>query len=193
MRITGGAFRGRRLEVPQGKEVRPTTDKVRQAIFNILVHEIQEARVLDIFAGSGALGIEAVSRGAEYAVFIEKYSQPAKSLQRNLDKISLQARVIQTDWLAGVKSLRASEQLFDLIFADPPYGEFSGDTIAEAVLGEAILEEKPDKTPAKSSLLAPEGILIIESSERDEHVTKMRLLKDRIFDTTRISFYARKL
>ncbi len=187
MRVTSGLFHGRRLQAPPGQEVRPTTDKVRQAIFNILVHEIQDARVLDLFAGSGALGIEAVSRGAEYAVFIEKNRQPLAALRRNLAHVSLDSRVIEADWLAGIRELRARNESFDLVFADPPYGALCGDTIADAVLA----ENSTNGSVGKSSLLAPEGILIIESGVRDEPVTKMRLLKERIFDTTRISFYAR--
>ncbi len=186
MRITGGSFRGRRLTVPPGKEVRPTTDKVRQAIFNILVHEIDDARALDLFAGSGALGIEALSRGAKSAVFIEKHRQPLKALHTNLSNIPLEPRVIEADWLAGIKTLTLENQQFDLIFADPPYGQITGDSIAEALLGQTSANQAPDST-----LLAPEGILIIESSASDAAVTKMKLLKERIFDTTRISFYCK--
>jgi 16S rRNA (guanine966-N2)-methyltransferase len=186
MRITGGSFRGRRLQAPPGKEVRPTTDKVRQAIFNILAHETPGAQVLDLFAGSGALGIEALSRGAESSVFVEKYRQPLQSLRRNLANISLSPRVIEADWLAGVKTLALENQQFDLIFADPPYGMFSGDTLAEPLLGDVSSDGAPEST-----LLAPEGILIIESSASDEAVTKMTLLKERLFDTTRVSFYSR--
>ncbi len=186
MRITGGSFRGRRLAVPTGKEVRPTTDKVRQAMFNILVHEIPDARTLDLFAGSGALGIEALSRGAKSAVFIEKHRQPLQSLHSNLSNIPLEPRVIEADWQAGIKTLALENQQFDLIFADPPYGLLSGDTIVEALIGDTSTNRALDST-----LLAPEGILIIESSASDEAVTKMKLLKERIFDTTKISFYCK--
>jgi len=183
MRITGGLFRGRRLQVPVGREVRPTTDKVRQAIFNILVHEIPEARVLDLFAGSGALGIEAVSRGAESAVFVEKHNSALNCLKRNLAEVKLDARVLEDDWLDAIQQLIARQERFDLIFADPPYGMLSGDAIAEAVVGR--------EQGVESALLAPDGILIIEGSAQDEPVTILRTLKERVFDTTRISFYAR--
>lgn len=183
MRITGGLFLGRRLQVPVGRQVRPTTDKVRQAIFNILVHEIPEARVLDLFAGSGALGIEAVSRGAESAVFVEKHKSALNCLKRNLAGINLTARVIEDDWVNALRQLAHLDEKFDLIFADPPYGMLAGDAIAEAVVGR--------EGETESALLAPDGILIIESSAQDQPVTILRTLKERIFDTTRISFYAR--
>jgi len=183
MRVTGGRFLGRRLQVPPGKDVRPTTDKVRQAIFNILVHEIQDARVLDLFAGSGALGIEAVSRGAEFAVFVEKHRVASNCLRRNLAEVTLEARLIEDDWLSAIGRLNAEQAGFDLVFADPPYGIFPGDAVAEAIIGKEPL--------SPSALLAPEGILIIESGSQEPSVTILRSLKERTFDTTRISFYAR--
>ena len=120
LRIIGGAHRGRRLHFPDGKGLRPTADRVRETLFNWLQGELTGRRVLDLFAGSGALGIEALSRGAGHVVFIEQARQAASQLRDNLRLIGaeLTSDVIQAD---ARRWLNTAEGSFDLVFLDPPF------------------------------------------------------------------------
>ncbi|MCE2504720.1 MAG: 16S rRNA (guanine(966)-N(2))-methyltransferase RsmD [Chlorobi bacterium] len=124
MRVIGGAFRGRRLKVAEVPGLRPTIDRVREAIFNILAARIdfEGMRVLDLFAGSGALGIEALSRGADRALFIEDNRRAVAVIKENLELlgVSSQGRVILRDAMQYLRSSGGNEK-FDVIFADPPY------------------------------------------------------------------------
>ena len=123
VRIIGGALKGRRLSPLRGLSVRPTTDYLRESIFNILADHVEGAVVLDLFAGTGSLGIEALSRGASSAVFVEKSPQAIKALLRNISACSLEERctVVRRDVLRALNFLRATGHCFDLVFADPPY------------------------------------------------------------------------
>lgn len=174
MRVTGGTLKGRPLTAPAGQHVRPTIDKVREAVFNILAHEVPGAAVLDLFAGSGTLGIEALSRGAESAVFVENASAATLFLQKNLDQLQLEALTLQMDWSAALKRLAQNRQRFDLIFADPPYQKFTPAQIADAV--------------AESRLLAPNGILIIETDAKADADLSLPVLKRRSFGQTQLIF-----
>jgi 16S rRNA (guanine966-N2)-methyltransferase len=120
MRVVAGDLRGRRIEGPPGRDVRPTTDKVREAVFNALgsLDLVRDAVVADLFAGSGALGIEALSRGAAEAIFVERDRTALRTLRDNLASLGLDARskVVQGDALVASRSIRA-----DLVLADPPY------------------------------------------------------------------------
>lgn len=123
MRISAGEHRGRRLQSPKGTKTRPTSDLLRQALFNILGARIQGARVLDLFAGTGAIGLEAVSRGAASATFVEADRRAVASLQANLAALNLtkRARVVVADILPALTRLQAAGGTFDCIFLDPPY------------------------------------------------------------------------
>ncbi len=123
MRVIGGAARGRRLAAPPGRGTRPTPDRVREALFNILGHAVRGAAVLDLYAGSGALAIEALSRGARSAVFVESDPAAVSCLRRNLENLGFesQGRIIKGDSLAYVRKMASGSGSFDLIFADPPY------------------------------------------------------------------------
>lgn len=131
LRIIGGTHRGRRLPFPHVKGLRPTADRVRETLFNWLQGEIAGVRVLDLFAGSGALGLEALSRGAHEAVFIEKNQLAANQLRDNLHLMSAQqqASVCQMDALQWMPT---AEQPFDVVFLDPPFAQ---DLLPEAVYG----------------------------------------------------------
>lgn len=122
MRIITGSARGRRLITPQGLDVRPTPEKVKEALFSALQFDIEGRRVLDLFAGSGQLGIEALSRGAESATFVDTSPVSVKTVEKNLETAGLKenARVIKTDYAAFCASAR---EIFDIIFLDPPYEE----------------------------------------------------------------------
>jgi 16S rRNA (guanine966-N2)-methyltransferase len=123
MRVIAGSLRGRQLRAPTGTSTRPTSDRVREAVFSML-GDVEGARVLDLFAGSGALGIEALSRGAAGAVFVERDAHAARVLQGNLDALSLAGDTVELrrrDVRAALQSARAGKETYDLVFIDPPY------------------------------------------------------------------------
>ena len=126
MRIVAGKFRAKRIEAPKGLTTRPTSDRVRQALFNVLEHgapqfDFAGARVLDLFAGSGALGLEAMSRGARFCLFVEESADARASIRRNVEALSLTG--ITKIWRRDATNLGEAGTLapFDLIFLDPPY------------------------------------------------------------------------
>lgn len=121
MRIIAGQWRGHNIAAPPGDRTRPTTDRVREAWMSALQHDLAEARVLDLFAGSGALGLEALSRGAAYVTFVEKAAGPLRALQANVEKLGAadSTEIVKTDALRFVETLPADA--FDIVFADPPY------------------------------------------------------------------------
>jgi 16S rRNA (guanine(966)-N(2))-methyltransferase RsmD len=176
MRVTGGSLRGRKLKTTPGLDSRPTTDKVRQAIFNILMHDILDADILDLFAGSGALGIEALSRGANSAVFVEKGRAQVAVIKDNLESLDLKAELINTDFKTACGRLSESGRKFDIIFADPPYADFTPPDIIDAVL--------------QYNLLADSGFLIIEHRAGKKNKDgRMKLIKERKFGQTEVSIY----
>ena len=154
MRIIAGALKGRVLAPVKGR-TRPTAAKVREAIFNILGPVVLEAQVLDLFAGTGALGIEALSRGAVRAVFVEDHPEALKGLRRNLETLGLLDRslVLPLPVAAALRKLAAQGERFGLVFLDPPYGG----GVAAATL--AAL--------AGSSLLLPQVRVVAEHSRRE--------------------------
>ncbi len=123
MRIIAGEFRGRKLDVPKGLEVRPTPDRVREAWMSILGDRLSDARVLDLFAGSGALGLEALSRGAASADFVERDAKSVGALQRNIERLGVTSRstVRRDDALRFAGRLPAGA--YHVVFADPPYAD----------------------------------------------------------------------
>lgn len=125
MRVIAGVYRGRRLVAPPGRDTRPTSDRVREALFSIL-GPIDGARVLDLFAGSGALGIEALSRGAASADFVERAPAALKALSTNLEAVGVEARVHARDARAYLRDARAAGETYDLAFLDPPYRDAAG-------------------------------------------------------------------
>ena len=180
MRIVGGRLRGRRLESPRDQSIRPTTDRNRESLFNVLSHRWPEhlsGRVLDVFAGTGALGLEALSRGAQCAVFIERSAQGQAIIRRQIEMFDLGevARVLRSD---ATRAHRVDPfGPFDLIFADPPYGKGLGERAVDALRGEGWL--------AKNSLLVVE--------ENREHLPQsldgFELLDTRRMGETSIGIY----
>lgn len=136
MRIISGRFRGSRLSAPKGLATRPTTDRVRETLFNILTNRIdfKGARVLDLFAGTGALGIESVSRGADFCLFVEQASTARASIRENIDTLGLTGctRIFKRD--ATKLGRLGDEAPYDLVFADPPYGKLLGERAAAWLL-----------------------------------------------------------
>lgn len=131
MRIIAGRWRGRRLAAPQGLETRPTADRVREAWMSAVQPQLPGARVLDLFAGSGALGLEALSRGAAHATFVERSGSVLRVLRQNVRSLGAEddCEIVRADALAYAASLE--EQAFDIAFADPPYGTGAAVRLAE--------------------------------------------------------------
>ena len=149
MRIIGGQWRGRRLFAPEGMETRPTSDKVREALFNIIRNDVFDARVWDVFSGSGALALEALSRGAEFAVLTDASRKAASSIRRNIELCGAQekTRLLTTEWQGAVSSLRGER--FSLVFLDPPYRL----TAAYADVVKRLMEEK---------MLSEDALIVME-------------------------------
>lgn len=154
MRVIAGRLGGRRLSAPRGRTTRPTADRVREALFSML-GGIDGASVLDLFAGSGALGIEALSRGAESALFVERDAVAVATLRGNLAQLGLEdsdARVRVGDALSALRAARRAGETYDLVFVDPPYNQ-----ARELERGLSAL------LPA---LLAPDARVVVESDRR---------------------------
>jgi 16S rRNA (guanine966-N2)-methyltransferase len=138
VRIVGGEFRGRPLATPRDQAIRPTTDRTREALFNVVAHRYPElldrARVLDLFAGTGALGLEALSRGAASCVFIEQSAEGRGLIRTNVEALGLQgrAKIFRRD--ATALGDRGTMQPFNLVFADPPYGNGLGERALRSAL-----------------------------------------------------------
>ena len=152
MRVITGSARGRKLGELQGKDTRPTTDKVKEALFSIIQFDIEGRKVLDLFAGTGQLGIEALSRGAAEAVFVDLRKEAAALVRDNLKRTGLDgcAQVVQGDYLAY---LTRCGRRFGLIFLDPPY--------------HTGLLEKALKTVAAIDILSENGIMVCESASEE--------------------------
>jgi len=183
MRIVAGRFRGRTLKAPDDGQLRPTSDKVRQAIFNILEHgqfassfQLEGARIVDLFAGTGALGLEALSRGARYCLFIEEAAEARALIRENVEALGLTGA--SKIWRRDATTLGKLDTLspFDLAFLDPPYRK---DLIAPALKGLAT-----------GGWLNANALIVAEAAE-DEAIPTVEgyeTLDDRIYGDTRIAF-----
>ena len=175
MRVTGGNLRGRRLRTAR-TGVRPTADRVREALFARL-DLLDGARVLDLFAGSGALGIEAISRGAKEAVFVERAAGALEFLSGNLAELGLEARtrVLRSDAAAAVRRLGRRGERFDLLLIDPPYAYAELEPLIASILA--------------VGLLAPGAVLVVERGKRHPvgPIEGLRLLDERRYGNTLVT------
>lgn len=135
MRIIAGEFRGRRLHAPKSDRIRPTGDRVREAVFSIIASALRDARVLDLFAGTGAMGLEALSRGAARCVFVDQGAEAARLIRENIELCGARDRsvVIQETVPSAIRRLAGKGEIFGLIFMDPPYGKGHVKKTLEAV------------------------------------------------------------
>ncbi len=183
MRIVGGEFRGRALQTPKTNTIRPTTDRIRESLFNVLSHaygeKLDQTRVLDLFAGTGALGLEALSRGAMFALFIENSIEGSSLLRQNVEKLSLQGRtkVYRRDAtrLGDIESIAP----FDLVFADPPYRKGLGElAVASALSG---------------NWLADDALVVLEEDKghAPKELPGFDLVGQRIWSATTIGIFRR--
>jgi len=170
MRVVAGRFKGRTLHAPRGRDTRPTSDRVREALFSVL-GDVEGAAVLDLYAGSGALGIEAVSRGATSATFVDSDEKAVAAIRRNLSDVGIDAKVHRRDALAFLGS---AEGPYDLVFADPPYssaprlGERLSQLLPAVLAGNARIVTESDKH-------APLEIALPLEFERDYGDTRIRI------------------
>ena len=182
MRIIAGSAKGRRLRAPAGKQTRPTSDRVREALFNILGPPPTGAWVLDLFAGSGALGLEALSRGARRAVFVEESKIAMQSLRQNIDDLEFSGavQVHQGEALRSLRRFAREDRAYHWIFIDPPYA---------TELAEQCLQEI-----GAASILASTGLVIVEHDRRSQpgeaYGTLVKTDARRYGDTC-VSFYER--
>jgi 16S rRNA (guanine966-N2)-methyltransferase len=171
MRVVAGRFRGRTLVAPPGRSTRPTSDKVREALFSVL-GDVEGAVVLDLFAGSGALGIEAVSRGAASATFVDNGRRASGAIRANLDALGLEAVVSSRDALAFLGSAPGP---YDLVFADPPYS-------SAPRLGESLSRLLP-------AVLSKNARIVTESDKRSPLQIDLPLDFERDYGDTRIRIH----
>jgi len=177
VRIIAGSHKGTRIFAPKGMETRPTGDRVREAAFNLLgPGATEEATVLDLFAGSGAMGLEALSRGAAQATFVESDREACRTINRNLDKLGLDnATVLCQDALTALRSDVRAGARYDLVFVDPPYRRFSS-------LQNALIEHLPE-------LLAPGGTLIVETAAGEEPELPLTKRTSRRYGSARLTVF----
>jgi 16S rRNA (guanine(966)-N(2))-methyltransferase RsmD len=174
MRVIAGHLGGRTLVAPRGRDTRPTSDRVREALFSIL-EPVSGARVLDLFAGSGALAIEALSRGAAEATMVDAAGSAVDAITRNLAALGLQAEVRRQPARAFLQRARADARQYDLVFLDPPYRQASE---LGAELSTALLP-----------VLAPGARVVAESDRRAPLALELRLLDERRYGDTLIRIY----
>jgi 16S rRNA (guanine(966)-N(2))-methyltransferase RsmD len=175
MRVIAGQFGGRELIAPRGRATRPTSDRVREAVFSILA-DVSGARVLDLFAGSGALAIEALSRGAASATLVDSGAPAVATIRRNLDTLGIEAEVVRQPVSGFLRRARTDARLYDLVFADPPYrqaGSLSSGLTAGLV-----------------PVLAATARVVTESDRRDPLDLELELLDERRYGDTLIRIHA---
>ena len=175
MRVIAGAYGGRELIAPRGRATRPTSDRVREALFSILGERVRDARVLDLFAGSGALGIEALSRGAAEATLVDAAAGAIAAIRRNLQTLGIEAEVVRAPALRFLEGARNRARQYDLVFVDPPY------RLAPA-LGREL-------TAAIGPLLPGDARVVAESDRRSPLSLDLELLDERRYGDTLIHIY----
>lgn len=171
MRVVAGTYGGRVLRAPKGSGTRPTSDRVREALFSILA-SVEDALVLDLFAGSGALGIEALSRGAAKATFVDSAAAAVAAVRENLDHLGLEAEVLRMPALRALSCTPVAGREYDLVFLDPPYR-----------LASSLATELSTALPP---ILAPDARIAVESDRRAPLILDLPLLRERRYGDTLI-------
>jgi len=179
LRVISGKLKGKKLFSIKGLSLRPTSDRVREAIFDILQGSIDGGKVLDLFAGTGAMGIEALSRGAVSAVFVESSPESLSALQRNLAESRLQgvSEILSREVRDGIRFLASRGKKFDLVFLDPPYGKGLTRMTLEAL--------------AESPIVSLETLIVAEHSPEEgiEEILDLERVDHRQYGGTRVSFF----
>jgi 16S rRNA (guanine(966)-N(2))-methyltransferase RsmD len=176
VRIIAGTHRGRRIDAPPGRSTRPTSDRVRENAFNLVAPWVERASVLDLFAGSGAMGLEALSRGAAHATFVESDREACRTINRNLDKLGLDGATVHCqDALTALRADARAGTRYDLVLLDPPYKRFSS-------LQNAMISHLPE-------ILAPGGLLLVETAANEEPELPLAKRTSRKYGSTRLTLF----
>ena len=180
LRVISGKARGLKLDSPKNQDVRPTTDRVKESLFNIINPYIRESNILDLFAGTGSLGIECLSRGAKNCVFVDKSKDSINIIKSNVKKarVENESTILNVDFKDAVKRLSNQNQKFDVIFMDPPYYE---NMFIECL---KIIDEL--------NLLYEDGIIIVEHDTKDlfdESIGNLVKSRDKKYGNTTLTFY----
>jgi 16S rRNA (guanine(966)-N(2))-methyltransferase RsmD len=180
VRIISGELRGRRLRAPDGLATRPTSDRVRESLFNIVAARVPGSRFLDLFAGSGAVGLEAISRGADRAVFVEQSRRALEHIEENIAHCGVEdrTRIVAKDAQAALKVLAAAGEQFDLVYVDPPY---------DADLYLPVL-----RALGRTGLVDDDGLVVVELRSRDQlpdEAGALRHYRDVRYGDTTLAFY----
>ncbi len=175
MRIIAGDRKGHTIFAPKGLDTRPTSDRVRENVFNIVAPWVEGARVLDLYAGSGAMGLEALSRGAASAVFVEAEPQAVRGIERNLDRLRLSgATVLRRDAITGLAQEAAAGRKYDLVLADPPYSMTDYAAFARYL----------------PLVLAEDGLVVLESAAKTEpELAGLAVRSTRKYGSTRVTVF----
>ena len=175
MRIIAGERKGHTIWAPKGLETRPTSDRVRENVFNIILPWVENARVLDLYAGSGAMGLEALSRGAKSVVFVESDPEAVRAIERNLDKLRLSgATVLRREAAAGLSQEATAGRKYDLVLADPPYAMTDFTSFARYV----------------PRVLADDGLFVLETAAKTEpELEALALRTSRKYGAARITVF----
>ncbi len=182
MRITGGALGSRRLHVPRSADVRPMRDQVRAALFNILMDVVEGSRFLDLFAGTGSVGLEALSRGASEAVFVDHGREALELLRRNVAELEVgdRAEILGEDVFRALARWGGADRRFDLVFIGPPYG--------------AELAHRTLACVAEAEILAPDAVVVTEIFKKETVQAEYGWLKridERLYGDNRLVLYRR--
>lgn len=179
MRVIGGEYKGRRLDFPKDPAIRPATDRIKEMIFNVLGQDLDGWTVLDVFAGMGSIGIEAISRGAKKSVFIDDYKVAVSYIKKNLKNLGIQyrAEIIEKGALSALRDIRRREESFDVIFVDPPYNK-------GLIKNTLLLIDRSD-------ILCPHGYLVMEHAKLEDipDLKTLTLIRTKKYGFTRVSFF----
>ena len=171
MRIVAGTRKGHTIQAPPGRGTRPTSDRVRENVFNIL-GPVEGASVLDLYAGSGALGLEALSRGAEHVVFVERDADAVRAIERNLDKLRLRATVLRQD---AITFLASESRKYDLVLVDPPYDMYA--------------DIEPKLARHLPPVVAEDGVVVVETDARTQPGLPLAERTSRKYGSVRVTVY----
>ena len=180
LRVISGKARGLKLDTPKNQDVRPTTDRVKESLFNMINSYIMDSNILDLFAGTGSLGIECLSRGAKNCVFVDKSKDSINIVRSNVKKVSVdnESTILNVDFKDAVKRLSTQNQKFDVIFMDPPYYE---NMFIECL-----------KSIDKFNLLDEDGIIVVEHDTKDlfeDSIGRLNKSREKKYGNTTLTFY----
>lgn len=178
MRVISGSARGHKLQAPEGINTRPTTDRIKESLFNIIAYDLPECQFLDLFSGSGAIGIEALSRGAQRAVFVEESAVCKNIIESNLrfTKLFDKAQILKKEAVSAIYSLGEAKECFDIIFMDPPYNKQLAEPVLSAIVNTKVLKK--------------DGYIIVERSSKLEppHGSGLKIIREKDYKTTIMTF-----